>query len=143
MIMTPRKNRPSIEHQPIPEPYPINPVCAANLATITANLLQVTKTNERMVEKIEGNGKIGLEDQTTANTRDITNLTVMIKDMIADRKEGQKAKEVDTQQRKSEIWKWWLGIAAAAVIAVISLLQSVATFAALNNLDKILPGLAK
>lgn len=121
----------------------ILPECAANLATLSERLLQVAETQDHIAEMVYGNGKVGLKDQTEANSRDIAALTKLIADMAKAREveaaahqKEIKERQHDAEQRKGDIRKWWLGIAAAAILALIAVAQNVAIAAALSNLAK-------
>jgi hypothetical protein len=132
--MPPRKQRNPSMQSTAPEPYPINPVCAANIATITANLLQVTKSLERVKETVFGNGKIGLDEQTKENTRIIQDILTTMKTITTAHAEESRlhtqkleeqaaALERTNKERRTNILQWRIAIA----IAIITALSAVAT----------------
>jgi cation transport ATPase len=126
------------------------PECAANIATISTNLLQVTETQKHIAETVFGNGKTGLDEQTKENTREIQGLIKVISDMaeekkaeLEERKKEAEERKRDAGRRSNDIRKWWLGIFGALILAIIAIAQNIAIAAALNNLDKLIPSIAK
>lgn len=128
--------------------HDILPECASIMATLVEQMKEVTKDQLRIADTIYGDGKPGLREQTEANIRDIASSAAMIREMIEVRKletqartEETKVRLAETQQRavetrarKSDTRKWWLGIAAVLIAAIIAIAQNVATAAALARL---------
>jgi len=128
-----------------PEPYPINPQCAATMATITERLTALAETQAHTTETIFGNTKPGLKADTAENTRAIASLTKLVEAIAEAHKQEQEARLRDAQayartledaekRHKRDRRNFWFGILAAAIIAVITIVQDVATQAALNRM---------
>ena len=131
--MTPRK----------PTMHDILPECAANMATVTQQLKEVTKDQLQMAETIYGNDKPGLQRTTDANTRDIAGNAAVISEMIEMRKAETevrkaetKAREAETLDRKKDARKWWRGQAASLITSILVVIQTVTIAWVLMHLPK-------
>jgi hypothetical protein len=151
--MPPRK---PISHNILPE-------CAANQATFLEQMRQTTEIQQQLIKEVFGNGKIGLRQVGTKNTEDIQEILTSLRGENEIRKEETKVRQAETiaravetqvreaetevrkaeteqrvleqSKRKDDIRKWWLGVAAAIIIAIIAIMQDVATQAALARLS--------
>ncbi len=139
------------------------PECASSLAVLATQMAQVTKDQIRISETIWGNGKEGMDEKINENARAIQEIVKAFREsssiretennlLIEERKAlairyqnelvskiskdelDKKEREERELERKRDIKKWWLGIAAAIIVAVISIMQTVTTQAALLRL---------
>ena len=114
--------------------HDVLPECASILATLTEEMRQVTLDQVQIAKTIYGNSKPGIKENAEQNSRDIVEVAKLLKDFIADRKEETavrlretELREFETKQRKSDILKWWLGLFAAIVLAVIAIARDIST----------------
>ena len=110
---------------PPKEQHNINAECAANFATLTSQMAQVTKNQEQIAIKVFGNGNLGLLQKTEANTRDIAELTQAVKEMVEARRVEAQIKEKELQERKGDTRKWMLGLATTLITTILAVVQTV------------------
>jgi hypothetical protein len=71
------------------------PECAAVQATLVEQMERITENQRKISDKVFGNGRVGLDQQTDTNTRDIAEIIAAIKKMNEARELETKAREQD------------------------------------------------
>jgi len=159
--MPPKKLSPIIEEHP----STMLPTCASYFATLSVNMAQVTKDQAHIAEKIWGNGKTGMDEQLSENTRAITSIlsaldkAARVRELEAqtlaterkvtlERQEEEAKEKINKEEqleqeklekeaeRNADIKKWWLGIGAAILLAIIAIIRDYTTQAAIMTLLK-------
>jgi len=132
------------EHPPV-----MLPDCAQAFGIITTRLEQVTETQDKITDKIWGNGKTGMDDLIAENQRQIATLTGLVAKLVATKdeevtflKNEKKAREEELRlsvkrrdelalAAKIEAKKFWYSIGGALIVAAgtagIAIWQAVET----------------
>lgn len=119
---------------PTKKTYDVNPDCLVTMTKITERMNVIVADQKEISNLIYGNGKVGLKDQTAENTRDIIDITKVLKDVNDTKKLEEERKESEEKDRRKANRTWWLAIATAIIIAAISIFQDVTTQIALSKL---------
>lgn len=119
---------------PTKKVYEVNPDCLVVMTQLTEQMKVVVADQKEISNLIYGNGKVGLKDQTAENTRDIVDITKMMKEYNDVKVEETKQKIADDKDRKKTNRAWWLAIGMAIIVAAISIFQDVTTQIALTKL---------
>jgi hypothetical protein len=121
--------------------HDVLPECASIMATLVEQVKQITLDQVQITETIYGNGKIGVKEHSEQNSRDIVEVAKLLRELIVERKlEAEVRKTEDTtreteiKQRKGDVLKWWLGIVAAVILAIIAIARDISTQTLISNL---------
>ena len=132
--------------QPTPQQIPPHPPymlpeCATLLATLVEQMKNVSADLREVSSIIYGNGHTGLKFQAEENKRNIAEILKILSEIGLQRQEELRVRSEEishrvtfAEERKKDVRKWWLGIAAAAIVAIIAIVQDIATQAALMKL---------
>jgi hypothetical protein len=115
-------------------PHDMRPECASTMATITTQIKQIMIDQTHITDTMWGNGKTGIKDQTEANSRDILEITKILRETnearrleIETRRGEAKTRDIEIKQRRGDILKWWLGIITAIILAIIAIAKDIST----------------
>lgn len=121
----------------------ILPECAANQATMAEQVRGITSDLAHIAETIYGNSKPGLKETLETNTRDITEVAKILKEINESRKEESEMRLKEVQIRKDEIkerkgnaLKWWLGLMTAIIMAGVAIARDISTQAILLSFTR-------
>ena len=91
-------------------PLVMLPECASSFATLTVQMSQITKSQEaliqtqsKLVEKIKGNGIVGLEDLIADSQRSIKTLTQLVNTLVASKEEDIKLLKAEKREREEQV----------------------------------------
>jgi hypothetical protein len=101
------------------------PECAAVQATLVEQMERITENQRKISDKVFGNGRVGLDQQTDTNTRDIAEIIAAIKKMNEARELETKAREQEIKERKVDTRKWWLTQASGLITTILAVAQTV------------------
>lgn len=93
-------NRP--DGQPERRHSDILPECAVSLAVLAERMARIIEDQAKLAEILHGNGKLGLCQDTSENTRSITSILKILDSEIETRKKETEIRELETSVRKAE-----------------------------------------
>lgn len=104
------QGQPNFEEERRTHPLVMLPECASTFATLTVQMAQITRSQEgliqtqtKLIEKIKGNGIVGLEDLVADNQRSIKALAVLVETLITSKEEDIKLLKAEKKERENEI----------------------------------------
>ena len=91
-------------------PMDMLPECASSFATLTVQMAQITKSQEglidtqaKLIEKIKGNGIIGIENRVSEHQRSITALATLINTLVEAKEEDVRLLKAEKAEREKEL----------------------------------------